>query len=92
MRPDPGSVRVNRGTVRALVEEGKAYAVYVHGPSRAEVTIDLPAGPYRVEWIDTKSGQTARSEVLQQAKGSVKLASPPFVEDIALRVTRVPAK
>jgi len=92
MRPDSGSVRVGRGPVRALVEEGKAYAVYVHGSSPAEITIDLPAGAYRVEWIDTKSGKTAQSDTVQQAKGSLKLVSPPFIEDIALRVTRAPTR
>jgi len=92
MRPDSGSVRVGGAPVRALVEEGKTYAVYVHGSSPVEVSVDLPAGTYRVEWIDTKSGKAVPSDVVQQAKGSLNLVSPPFVEDIALRVTRAPAK
>lgn len=92
LRSDQGTVRVNRGTVRALTEPGKAYAIYVHGPSPAELTIDLPPGPYLAEWIDTRSGGRIQSAVLQHAGGAAKLASPDFVEDMALRLVRATAK
>lgn len=92
MRPDAGTIRVNRGTVRAMVEPGKAYAVYLHGPSPAELTIDLPSGSYRAEWIDTRSGGAVNSAALQHAAGAATLVSPSFVEDIALRLTRATAK
>lgn len=92
MRPDPGTIRVSRGTVRALVEPGKAYAVYFHGPAPAELTINLPPGSYRAEWIDTRSGSTLLSAALQHAAGTAKLVSPSFVEDIALRLTGATAK
>ena len=92
MEPDAGTVRAGRGTVRALVEQGKAYAVYFHGPSPAELAIDLPPGSYRAEWIDTQSGKSKHSEALQHAAGAAKLVSPAFAEDVALRLTRVAAK
>jgi len=92
MEPDAGTVRAGRGTVRALVEPGKAYAVYFHGPSPAELAIDLPPGSYRAEWIDTRSGKSKHSETLQHAAGAAKLVSPAFSEDVALRLTRVAAK
>jgi len=92
MEPDAGTVRVNRGTVRALTQPGKVYAIYVHGPSPVELTLPLPAGSYRVEWVDTKTGATARSETLQHASGTAKLASPDFVEDIALRLIQATGK
>jgi hypothetical protein len=92
MEPDAGTVRAGRGTVRALVEQGKAYAVYFHGPSPAELAIDLPAGSYQAEWIDTRSGKSKHSETLQHAAGVAKLVSPAFAEDVALRLTRVAAK
>jgi hypothetical protein len=92
LRPEQSAVRVNRGTVRALIEPGKAYAIYLHGPSPAELTIDLPHGPYLVEWIDTRSGGKIQSATLEHAAGAAKLVSPSFVEDIALRLVRAPAK
>ena len=90
MKPNPGCVKVKPGTVRALVEEGKAYAIYVHGRSPAEVTIDLPAGRYRAEWINTKTGGTDRREDFQHAGGARTIVSPAYSEDVALRVTRTP--
>jgi hypothetical protein len=92
LRPDAGAVRVNRGTVRALVEAGTAYAVYIHGPSPVELTVELPPGAYRGEWIDTKSGNVAQVVALQHTAGTAKLVSPGFTEDIALRLALAPAK
>ena len=89
MRPNPGCVKVKAGTVRALVEEGSAYAIYVHGGGQADVTIDLPAGSYRAEWINTKTGGTDRREDFQHPGGVRSIGSPAYSEDVALRVKRV---
>jgi len=89
MSPNPGCVKVKPGTVRALVEEGSAYAIYVHGGGRADVTIDLPAGSYRAEWINTKTGGTDRREDFRHAGGVRSIGSPAYSEDVALRVKRV---
>jgi hypothetical protein len=78
-------------TARALVESGKAYAVYLRGGSQANLVVEMPAGAYRAEWIDTKSGAVARIEAFRHAGGNRTLASPPYVEDIALRVVSAPA-
>jgi hypothetical protein len=88
MKPNAGQVQAKRGTVRALVREGRAYAIYYHGPSPAEITVQLSAGKYRAEWIDTKTGATAKAEDLDHAGGVWKLVSPEFTEDIALGVKR----
>jgi hypothetical protein len=97
MRPANGlvkGVRVTRptararATVRVLAEPGKSYAVYLNGGRRAEVQLELPAGSYRVEWIDTGTGQVARGEHLRHKDGVGTLASPDYQEDIALRVVR----
>ena len=87
---------------RALAERGKAYAVYVHVPLpekpqrlselrrggiRATVTLDLPAGRYRAEWLDTKTGAASPAEAFDHAGGRRELASPEFADDVALKVT-----
>jgi hypothetical protein len=79
-------------TARALVEPGKAYAAYVRGGSRAELTLDLPAGSYRAEWIDTKTGEAAKDEPFEHGGGRRVLASPEYADDIALRVKRAGGK
>lgn len=86
MKPNQGQVQVRRGTVRALVEEGRAYAIYVHGAKQSDVVIALPAGRYRAEWISTRSGAIERSETFDHSGGPRTLPSPEYREDIALRV------
>ena len=66
-------------------QEGKAYAIYIRGGTQAELQLKLPNGKYRVEWLNTKSGKIDKSEDFQGGADS-RLASPPYSEDIALRI------
>lgn len=89
MAPDNAVIKggiPEKTTARALVEPGKQYAVYLNGGTKAELKLELPAGKYVAEWVDTKTGKTAGSERLDHAGGVVVLRSPAYVEDIALRV------
>jgi hypothetical protein len=52
----------------------------------AEIALDLPAGRYRVEWVDPKTGKVLRDESLEHAGGRKPLISPAFDEDLALAV------
>jgi hypothetical protein len=70
-----------------LSQPGHAYAIYLSGGSRATLTLELPPGAYRAEWVDTKTGAVARADDVEGGTGT--LASPPYVEDIALRVRSV---
>ena len=70
----------------ALSEPGRAYAIYLAGGSRADLSLDLPAGRYRAEWIDTRTGAVARAEDVEHGGGRVVVASPSYSEDIALRI------
>jgi hypothetical protein len=87
-----GSPPEARVTARALVEPGKAYAVYVRGGTRSELALELPAGPYRAEWVDTRTGETAKAEEFDHGGGQKVLASPEYADDIALRVKRAAGK
>ena len=88
-------------SARALVERGKAYAVYIHVPIprkpkdiqkrigksiEARLVLDLPAGKYLSEWLNTKTGEVEKREMLNHNGGEKKLGSPEFSEDVALRV------
>jgi len=79
----PASVRI---TARCLAEKGRAYAIYVRGGSQAELAVELPAGTYRAQWVNTRSGAVDRDETFDHAGGTRKLVSPAYVEDIALRI------
>ena len=54
--------------------------------------IDDAAGRYVVEWVNTRSGETEKSEAFRHDGGPRMLESPAYSEDIALRVIRRPDK
>ena len=82
---DKGAAREAKATVRALVEPGKAYAVYVKGGVQADVLLDLPRGKYRAEWLNTKTGAVDKAEDFDHDGGTRKLVSPAYEEDVALQ-------
>ncbi len=52
----------------------------------ADLVLDLPAGSYRVEWLNAKSGAVDKKESFRHEGGTKSLSSPGFTEDIALSV------
>ncbi|MCC6819425.1 MAG: hypothetical protein IT579_01735 [Verrucomicrobia subdivision 3 bacterium] len=51
-----------------------------------DLTLELPAGDYRAEWLDPKNGTVTRREDFQHRGGDKTLTSPAFTEDAALRL------
>jgi hypothetical protein len=102
MQPQTNLARglANGFSGRALAEEGKAYAIYIsHDPKRVAqgtnsaatstpIEVDVPSGRYRVEWLHTRSGRTMNRERRDHGGGTLRLTSPDFTEDIALKITR----
>jgi hypothetical protein len=75
------------GAVRALVDQGKAYAIYLRQPgaNSIAVQVQLPEGKWNAEWIDTKTGEiVGRGKV--DGAGAHTMNSPSFYDDIALRI------
>lgn len=105
MKPDNEVIRAISPelSARALVQPGRAYAVYIHVPLpqkpknlkehlrdeiEATLVLDLPAGKYTAEWVDTKTGHVEKRETFTHSDGEKKLVAPRFSNDIALRVVR----
>jgi hypothetical protein len=90
MRPDNAVVTSGTpagGTVRALVEPGKAMAIFVRGGGVTSLGVQLPAGAWTAEWIDTKTGALARRTNI--AGGGIKpIEAPAYESEIALRLLR----
>jgi cellulase (glycosyl hydrolase family 5) len=90
MRPDNSVVRsvVPAGvTARALVEPGKAMAIFVRGGGASTVlSVELPAGTWTATWIDTKTGATTRT-VNVTGGGVRSIEAPIYDSDIALRLS-----
>ena len=76
----------DKATSRALVDKGRAYAIYINGGSQVNLIVELPEGRYTVEWINTKTGQTDKRNAFYCSGGRLTLESPPYEDDIALRI------
>lgn len=73
---------------QALGWAGHQYAIYVSGGRKCELTIELPRGSYRAEWVSTKDGSVVKRQGVQSEGGTVKLQSPSYLDDIAFRIER----
>ena len=82
----------DKATARALAQPGKAYAVYVRGGEQADLVLDLPPGKWQAEWVNTKTGAVDKADAFDHAGGDRTLASPPYQQDIALRLGRADTK
>lgn len=89
--PPPGM------TLRALVEPGQAYAIYVRPkpkskpsarPGEIAVRIELPAGKFRAEWFSPASGELLAKEAIDHRGGECRLIVPTGGDDWALRIRR----
>jgi hypothetical protein len=89
MSPDNSVIKSgvpDKATARALAQKGKAYAIYIKGGTQAKLTLEVPTGKYRAEWLNTHTGNIDKSEDDQHSGGELKLFSPIYTEDIALRI------
>jgi hypothetical protein len=89
-------------SARVLAQPGKAYAIYLHhgrevkdakpkyqvdGSKRNCVLfVNLPAGSYEVGWFNPARGRYEKRESFKHEGGQAKLASPFYVEDLAIRI------
>jgi len=90
MKPDNSIIKggvSEGGSARALVEPVKACAVYVQQPGTNSIAlqVSLPAGKWKAEWVDTKTGVIA-GHLKFDGEGTKTLTSPAFADDIALRI------
>ena len=77
-------------TARALVERGRAIAIYLRGTGADPIDsvvlqVDLADGAWQGEWVDTKLGTVVRN-IRVDGGGIRTLEAPTFTSDIALRL------
>jgi hypothetical protein len=93
MRPDKdfiGAGVPEKVHAYAVAEHGKQHATYFFDPSNAapqtmSLTLLLPSGDYRVEWLDPISGRTTKKERVK-SPGAITITSPEFRREIALSI------
>lgn len=93
MRPARELVRHSPGAETvALAKPGEVYAVYLTGKGGAHLLLDVPAGTYRAEWMRPEDGAALGEARVDHAGGLLRLATPQFDVDAALRLERVSAR
>jgi len=101
MQPLPNAPTPAPGfNTRVLVEPGRACAVYVSrslddkkppaapADQTVVVALDLPAGTYQVEWLNPVTGVKTKRPKIKHGGGYLRLDSPSFRDDVALKAVR----
>ena len=89
LSPDSHTVKQSGGTyARVMSNPGRQYAMYFDGNGPAEIVLNLPAGSYSGEWINTESGQPTAVPKFEHPGGEKRLSAPAFRDGIALRLTK----
>ena len=92
------------GSTRALVEPGRAIAIYIRKQrptsgkepatsapdtgTPSPLQIELADGEWRAEWVDTTTGSVVRTDSVRGG-GVIGIAAPDYRADIALRLRRL---
>jgi len=59
------------------------------GKYKEGITIDIPRGTYRADWVNPATGTIIRSEYFTENKVTHKFTTPEYSVDIALRIIRI---
>ena len=86
---------------RGMSQRGEQYALYHHhsklkpyvykvtpGQYQELLTLDLPAGIYKADWIDPSTGALLGTQTLTLSGGTCSVTTPRHAVDIALRIKR----
>jgi len=95
MKPDNTIIKSGipeKATARALVEPGRAYAIYINGGNQVDLVLALDRGAYNAEWVNTKTGSVEKRESFRYGGGNQTLSSPKYTDDIALRIQHMPKR
>ena len=91
MAPSPSVLKdglTQNAKAYILAEPGQQYAAYIFGPGTANPVFDLPAGNYKIEWLNPFTGKIEKRERLKHTGGNAILKAPAYDPDIALRIVR----
>lgn len=88
LAPDARVVAESRDAATlALSQPGRQYLIYVEGPGKTDLIVDLPAGRYDATWLNARTGRVDRQEQVTGG-GRRLLESPDYVTDVVVRITR----
>jgi len=91
MQPDSTIVASNFALYKksqVLGEAGRQYAVYIFGKGPFNLELSIPAGTYRVEFMDPLTGKNEQAQNAT-SNGKITIVSPAYLEDVAIKLVVV---
>ncbi|HET6543239.1 MAG TPA: hypothetical protein VFG46_22285, partial [Chryseolinea sp.] len=88
MQPDSTIIASNFALYKksqVLAEAGRQYGVYIFGKGPFNLELSIPAGTYRVEFMDPLTGKNEQSQNAT-SNGKVTIVSPAYAEDVAIKL------
>lgn len=73
------------------LSKSNAAAVYLLGGSQADLVLKLPAGSWRADWVNSRTGSIVKTQTFTHGGGNRTIVSPIYSQDIALRLTTTTA-
>ncbi|MCC6797489.1 MAG: hypothetical protein IT366_20415 [Candidatus Hydrogenedentes bacterium] len=101
LRMAPGAAFVQDASpdvsVQVFANPGSAYAIYLRiadpksenkSVAKGWLTITMPEGPYRLQWLNPKTGEAVGDDTIDHKGGGRRIQIPPFEEDVALSIRK----
>lgn len=73
-------------TYQGLASEGREYAYYFEGEGEINITLHVPTGDYKVEWMNPVNGEVISSKHVKSNKKLLDLNGPEVKEDVVLKI------
>jgi len=90
LAPDTATVKRAAGVYTHLLSSPKGeYAMYIDGQGPADITLNLPAGEYRLTWTDVVSGEARNGGTFRHTGGDKTISSSEFQNGVAMRLVRM---
>ena len=96
MQPNANAVRqwpLGASDAYVLSEPGRTYALYLKASGnrtkQSMLIMDLPPGRYQPEWLNPRTGDTDKADVLEHLGGLLRIVTPDYTEDLAMRLVRM---
>jgi hypothetical protein len=75
-----------------LEDPDNTWAIYLKGGSNMRIStllLEVSAGRFQTEWLNPRTGDSERQPPLDHPGGVLKIQTPAYSEDLAIKVTRV---
>lgn len=98
MKPAPDALRqwaLGASDAWTLTDDGRTYAVYLRSRGveirKSVLLLDLPAGKWQLDWFNPRTGDQDKAEPIEHTGGSLRIVTPGYTEDLAMRLALQPS-